>query len=130
MLTAPLSEEQINSLGILAMASVGDSVYDLMVRARLCAGGIARAGEVHNKRIAHVNARSQAKAAERLVPLLSTGEAAVFRRGRNAQTGNVPPSASRAEYQSATALEALFGWLYLSGRTERLCELFEVIADG
>jgi ribonuclease-3 family protein len=127
MLSAPLSEDRINALGVLAIASVGDSVYDLMVRARICASGIAKAEDVHTMRVSYVNARAQAKAAERLAPLLSAGEAAVFRRGRNAETGNIPQAASRAEYQAATALEALFGQLYLSGRTDRLSELFEVI---
>ena len=126
---APLGEKQIGALGILAVASVGDSVYDLLVRTRLCADGIARAEDVHTMRVARVNARAQAKAVRRLLPLLDEREAAVFRRGRNAQSSNVPPSASRAEYQSATALEALFGWLWLSGQTARLQQLFEVIAD-
>jgi len=129
MVSSPLSQEQINALGILAIASVGDCVYDLMVRARLCAGGIAKAGDVHTMRVSHVNARAQARAAERLMPLLSEEEAAVFRRGRNAETGSVPQAARRTEYQSASALEALFGWLYLSGRCDRLRELFEVSID-
>ncbi|MDR1669486.1 MAG: ribonuclease III [Oscillospiraceae bacterium] len=124
MLFTPLTENQISALGILAVASVGDSVYDLMVRVKLCAEGVARAEEVHNKRVEYVNARTQAKAARTLVPLLSPEEAGIFRRGRNAQTGSVPPSASKAEYQAATALEALFGWLCLSGRDDRLRELF------
>jgi ribonuclease-3 family protein len=130
MLSTPLSENQIAALGILAIASVGDSVYDLMVRARLCADGIAKAEEVHTMRVSFVNARAQAKAAERLSPLFTKEEAAVFRRGRNAETGNIPQAASRAEYQAATALESLFGWLYLRGRSDRLRELFEVIIDG
>ena len=129
MLSAPMPEERINALGVLAVASVGDSVYDLMVRARLCAGGIAKAENVHTMRVSRVNARAQAKAAKRLAPLLTDEEAAVFRRGRNAETKNIPQAAARAEYQYATALEALFGWLYLSGREDRLRELFEVIAD-
>ncbi|MDR0326257.1 MAG: ribonuclease III [Oscillospiraceae bacterium] len=122
-----MDEKQINALCILAVASVGDSVYDLMVRTSLCAEGIARAEELHTKRVSYVNARAQSKAAERLMPLLTEKEAAVLRRGRNAQPGGIPPSASRAEYQSATALEALFGWLWLGGHTERLQELFEVV---
>lgn len=128
MLSAPLTETQIASLGILTVASVGDSVYDLLVRAKLCAEGTARAEDLHNKRIQYVNARAQAKAARELI--LTPEEAGIYRRGRNAQTGSVPPSASRADYQAATALEALFGWLYLSGREERLRELFELAADS
>ncbi|MDR0293035.1 MAG: ribonuclease III [Oscillospiraceae bacterium] len=127
MLSSPLTDSQLASLGILAVASVGDSVFDLMVRARLCADGTARAEDLHRRRVELVNARAQSVAAQKLVPLLSEEESAVFRRGRNAQPGSIPPSASRGEYQNATALEALFGWLYLNGRPDRLRELFEVI---
>jgi ribonuclease-3 family protein len=129
LLNRPLSEEQTAALGILAIAQVGDSVHDLMVRTRLCARGIAKAEDVHTMRVSFVNARAQALAAERLVPLLNEEESLVFRRGRNAQPGNIPSSANRAEYMSATALEALFGWLWLRGKTDRLRELFEVIID-
>jgi ribonuclease-3 family protein len=98
-----------------------------MVRTQLCAEGAARAKDVHTLRVKQVNARAQAAAAERLVPLLNGEEAPVYRRGRNARPGNIPASANRAEYQAATALEALFGWLWLSGRQERLRELFQAI---
>jgi len=130
MLFTAMTEKEIDSLGILDVASVGDSAYDLLVRTRLCAEGAARAKDVHTLRVRQVNARAQAVAAERLVPLLNEEESSVFRRGRNAHPGNVPASANRAEYQAATALEALFGWLWLSGRHERLSELFEEIKDG
>ena len=72
-------------------------------------------------------APAQAAAVERLLPLLTQEEADVYRRGRNTAPHSVPRAASRGEYQAATGLEALFGWLYLQGRTERLNELFEVI---
>ena len=127
MLTEPLSDEQINRLSVLALASVGDSVFDLMVRTRLCRSGTAKARDLHLSRVDLVNARAQAQAAERLEPVLTEEEKAVLRRGRNARISYIPPSASRAEYQAATALEALFGQLYLRGRLERLKELFDVI---
>lgn len=62
--------------------------------------------------------------AKSILPLLTEEEAAVFKRGRNAQVHTVPSHASRAQYREATALEALFGWLYLSGQRERVNELF------
>jgi ribonuclease-3 family protein len=130
MIHDALTEKEIDSLGILAVASVGDSVYDLMVRTRLCAEGASRAKDVHTLRVKYVNARAQALAAERLLPLLNEDEASVFRRGRNAQPGNIPASANRAEYQAATAMEALFGRLWLSGRHERLRELFIISWEG
>lgn len=63
-------------------------------------------------------APAQAAAIERLLPILTEQEADVYRRGRNTAPHSVPKAASRAQYQSATGLEALFGWLYLQGRTE------------
>ena len=62
--------------------------------------------------------------AERILPLLTEEEAAVFRRGRNAQVHTIPTHASRAQYAQATALEALLGWLYLRGQRERINALF------
>ena len=76
-----------------------------------------------------VSAPAQAAAMERLLPLLTDEEADVYRRGRNTAPHSVPRAATRAQYQSATGLEALFGWLYLQGRTDRLNELFEAIMD-
>lgn len=74
---------------------------------------------------------AQAARLERILPLLSEEEADVFRRGRNTAPHSVPKAASRQEYQAATGLEALFGWLYLQGRTDRLNQLFEtMMADS
>lgn len=126
MIKEPLSAEQLHGLGALALASVGDSVYDLLVRTELCANGVSTAGQLHKKRVERVNACAQAAAAHRLEPYLNEDETAVFRRGRNAQPGTVPSSASRGDYQYATAFETLLGWLYLSGQTERLRECYEL----
>ena len=67
---------------------------------------------------------------QRILPLLDEAEQEVYRHGRNAKPKSVPKSASVAEYSQATALEALFGWLYLKGRYDRINELFGVIAAG
>ena len=71
-----------------------------------------------------VRAPEQARRAQRILPLLTEAEQEVFRRGRNAHVHSIPQHASRAEYQQATALEALFGWLYLRGQRARINELF------
>ncbi|MBQ8851242.1 MAG: ribonuclease III, partial [Oscillibacter sp.] len=80
---------------------------------------------LHQATIRMVCAESQAEKAEKIIPLLSEEELAVFKRGRNAHVKSVPGHASRAQYGEATALEALLGWLYLSGRRERINELFK-----
>ena len=74
-----------------------------------------------------VKAPAQAKAAAALLPALTEEEHAVYRRGRNSHVNSVPRGASKAEYHAATGLEAVFGYLYLSGRRERIKELFKVV---
>ena len=76
-----------------------------------------------------VCAPKQAEFSEKILPLLTEEEQAVFKRGRNANVHSIPQHASRAQYQQATALEALLGWLYLNGRRERINELFNIMME-
>ena len=115
------------SLSSLGLAHLGDSVFEVMVRSWLCLHGRAKARDLHRATVQYVSAPAQAVAAARILPLLDEEESGVFRRGRNTAPHSVPRAASREEYQTATALEALFGWLYLQGRTDRLNELFSAI---
>ena len=116
--------DEIRAISSLGLAHLGDAVFELMVRSWLCLHGKATAKGLHRAAVRYVAAPAQARAAERIQGLLTQEEADVFRRGRNASPHSIPQGASRAEYQAATALEALFGWLYLQGRTGRLNELF------
>ena len=122
-----LERDALLSLSSLGLAHLGDGVFEVMVRAWHILHGKARAKDLHRATVRYVAAPAQAAAVERLLPLLTPEEADVYRRGRNTAPHSVPKAASRAQYQAATGLEALFGWLYLQGRTERLNELFEVI---
>ena len=119
-----LSRDQLRGISAIGLAHMGDAVFELLVRAWLCAHGKATGRGLHQATIRLVCAESQAKRAERILPLLTEEEADVFRRGRNAQVHSVPSHASRAQYGAATALEALLGWLYLQGETARINELF------
>lgn len=112
---------EISSIGL---AHMGDAVYELLVRTWLCTHGKATGRGLHRATVALVCAPEQARRAERILPVLTEEEQAVFRRGRNAHVHTIPQHASRGEYQEATALEALFGYLYLSGRRARVHELF------
>ena len=80
--------------------------------------------------MARVCARAQARAAETILPLLNEEELALYRRGRNTHVNSVPHNGSLADYHAATGLEALFGWLYLLGRTERIDALFTAITEA
>ena len=86
--------------------------------------------QLHRDTIALVKAPTQARLSEKLLPLLTPEELAYFRRGKNAHVHAVPKSPTPQEYAKATGLEALFGALYLSGRTERLNELFLAMMEG
>ena len=119
-----LTDDEIRGISSIGLAHMGDGVYELLVRTWLCAHGKATGKGLHQATIALVRAESQAEKAQRVLPLLSEEELAVFKRGRNAQVHSIPPHASRAQYSEATALEALFGWLWLKGQKERANELF------
>ena len=125
-----VSPDQLRAISTLGLAHLGDGVFELMVRSWLCLHGKATSKGLHRATVRYVAAPAQAKAVEKILPLLTEEEGDVFRRGRNTSPHSVPQNASRADYQTATRLEALFGWLWLQGRTERLNELFAVMMEG
>ena len=118
---------EINRMSMLALAHIGDGVYELLTRTKLCTEGFRSAAKLHFKTVSLVNAKAQSAAVEKLLPLLTEDETAVFKRGRNAKVNSVPQKATVVEYHAATGLEALFGWLYLQGKTQRINELYNVI---
>lgn len=122
--------DDIRAISTLGLAHLGDGVFELMVRSWLCLHGKATNKGLHKATVKYVAAPAQAAAAEKIIPLLTEEEGDVFRRGRNTSPHSVPKAASRADYQTATALEALFGWLYLQGRTDRLNQLFSTMMEG
>ena len=124
-----LPRDRLLEISSIGLAHMGDAVFELLVRAWLCAHGGATGRGMHRAAVALVCAESQAEKAEKILPLLTEEEQAVFRRGRNAQVHTVPHHASRAQYGEATALEALLGWLYLRGETARINELFCIMME-
>ena len=124
-----LPEDDIRAISSIGLAHIGDGVYELLVRTYLCAHGKATGKGLHRAAVQLVCAPEQARRAQRILPLLTEEEQEVYRRGRNAHVHSIPQHASRTEYQQATALEALLGWLYLSGHRERINELFETMME-
>ena len=122
--------QDVNKISMLGLAHVGDAVYELLYRSKLCTDGHTAVAEMHRMTVAVVRAEAQAEAAAKLLPVLTTEEASVYKRGRNAKVNSVPHNADIGQYHAATGLEALFGWLYLLGRTERINELFNIITGG
>lgn len=119
------NEVDVRTLSPLTLAFVGDGVYDLMVREKLTCEANRPNGELHKLAVRLVRAEAQSAAAEYILPLLTEQETAVFKRGRNAHTAR-----SGNDYHRATGLEALFGYLYLSGQIDRVRVLFSAAMEN
>ena len=124
-----MTEREINAMSALALAHIGDAVFDLLVRSSLCISGGTTNGNIHHRTVALVCAEAQAARADRLLPLLTEQETAYYRRGRNAHPHSVPKSATPVVYAKATGVETLFGALYLLGRQERIAALFAAVTE-
>ncbi len=115
--------EKINpkQTAALVLAYVGDSVYEVYVRTRLIAEHPDMpVYKLHKEAIGYVKAHAQSESLERIISLLTEEETAVYKRGRNAKSATVPKNADVTEYRRATGFEALLGYLYLDGQSERL----------
>lgn len=124
-----MDKNDLNAISMLGLAHIGDAVYELLTRTKLCADGNKKVTDLHKKTVAIVNAPAQAAAAARMLPVLTEDEAYIYKRGRNAKVNSVPQKADIAQYHAATGLEALFGWLYLQGKTERINELYAICTE-
>lgn len=121
--------ENAELLSPSVLAFVGDAVYGLLVREHLA--GVNRSSkDLHSLSVGFVSAPNQAKAFESIEPLLNSKEIDIFKRGRNFHTSNVPKNSTGKQYHTATGLECLFGYLYLSKNTERIRELFNIIINS
>lgn len=121
--------QDINKISMLGLAHIGDGVYELLTRTMLCREGHTKVTELHKLTVSIVNAPAQAAAMEKLLPVLTDEEMAVYKRGRNTKVNSIPHKADISQYHAATGLEALFGWLYLQGRAERINELYAICVE-
>ena len=119
-----LDKQALQGMTALGLAHMGDCVFELLVRTWLCTHGGSKVKNLHRATVAHVAAPAQAARMDRMLPLLTEEEAAIYRRGRNAHVHGVPKGATPQQYAKATGLECLFGALYLLGRWDRVNELF------
>ena len=124
-----LTLRDVNAVSSLGLAHIGDAVYELLVRTMLITAGETTGVHLHQNTTMLVNAAAQSAAAELILPILTEEEAAIYRRGRNADVRHIPKNATHAQYSRATGLEALFGALYLLGRRDRINELFRLIME-
>lgn len=114
-------------LSPLVLAYVGDTVYDLFVRTYLVNNSDASVHNLHVKAAKKVCAAAQSSAFRRIENMLSEDELTIYKRGRNSHLGSIPKNASVADYRTATGLEALVGFLYLSGCDSRLEEIMDIL---
>ncbi|MGE7781907.1 Mini-ribonuclease 3 [Peribacillus sp. NPDC097264] len=119
-----VDEKMLNSL---ALAYMGDAVYETYIRHHLIQNGVVKPNLLHKKATSFVSAKAQSKIIHFFLESgwLSEEETAVVRRGRNAKSGSVPKNTDVQTYRYSTAFEALMGFLYLSGRIERMEDLVE-----
>ncbi len=117
---------EIHDLPGAALAYMGDAAFEVLVRRRLLLSGQTNSGKMNRMALRFVKATAQAEASERILPFLCEEEADILRRGRNAHGISAPKSADTVTYRKATGLEALFGWLYLTGQSARADELFDL----
>ena len=124
-----MEKQQIDAISNLGLAHIGDGVYEILCRSYLCAKGGQTVKRLHKESVELVKAPTQARLADKILPVLTEEEFAYYRRGKNAHSHAAPKSATAQEYAKATGLEALFGALYLAGKTDRLNELFHLMVE-
>lgn len=118
-----ITPDKAKLISPLTLAFVGDSVYSLYVRASLTLSGDFKSGELTRHANATVCAEAQSKKVREIIPLMTEEELSVFKRARNAKIHNYPTHATQSEYREASGFEALIGYLYLTGNTERIYAL-------
>ena len=121
-----LEEIDLRTYSTLTLAFVGDCIYDLIIRTVAVERHNTSPERLHREKSRLVKAQTQAQMSQVLLPYLTPEEEAVYRRGRNAKSYTTAKNASVADYRKATGLEALYGYLYLDGREERLLELIRI----
>ena len=116
-------------LSPLQLAYIGDAVYEIVVRTYLIKKNNISVNELHKAAIKFVKAGAQAEIVHFLKNELSEEEWTIVKRGRNAKSATVPKNANLSDYRYATGFEALIGFLYLTGKHERIQEIFKIIVD-
>lgn len=121
-----LLEKDPKQYSPLALAYIGDGIYDLIIRTMVVEQGNARVNQLHKKVSGMVKASAQAELVHKIETLLTEEERGVYKRGRNAKSYTMAKNASVTDYRHATGFEALVGYLYLSHQFERILELVQI----
>jgi ribonuclease-3 family protein len=124
-----VKKADVNTYSPLALAYIGDGIYDLVIRSVVVGQGNTRADRLHKRTSQLVKAHTQSQMIEALLSYLSDEELSVYRRGRNAKSNTMAKNASMSDYRRATGFEALMGYLYLKDEMARLIELVKMGLD-
>jgi ribonuclease-3 family protein len=122
-----LPDTDIKSYSGLTLAYIGDAIYDLVIRTYVVENGNAPVNKLHKQVVKLVQASAQSQLYHTIQDMLTEEEQAIYKRGRNAKSFTSAKNADIVEYRTATGLEALFGYLYLTGQTARILELIHPI---
>lgn len=125
-----IKEVDIKTYSPLALAYIGDGIYDLIIRSIVVGKGNTSANQLHRRTSRLVKASAQSEMIEVLLPVLTQEEEAVYKRGRNAKSPTMAKNATMSDYRRATGFEALMGYLYLKGQMERILELVSIGLEG
>lgn len=121
-----LDDKTAKTMNPQVLAFVGDAVYSLYIRQWIVLTDNSKVKDLHSHVTNFVKASGQSNFIEKLLPLFNEDEMSVFKRGRNYKTISTAKNASIIDYKRATGLEAVFGYLYLSGKKERLNEMLSM----
>lgn len=124
-----LTKAEIDAFSNLALAHIGDGVFELLCRSYLCRKGVQNVGNLHKDTVKLVKATAQARFSEKMLPHLTETELSYYRRGKNAHVHAVPKGTAPSDYAKATGLEAMFGYLHLSGQDSRANEIFCTVME-
>ncbi len=126
------SEKNLNprEYNPLALAYIGDTVFDLYIRTKILERGNRRVVDMHRSAVGYVRASSQAKIVHIIEDMLTEDEMGILKWGRNAKVNTHPSGATIGEYHLATGFETLLGFLYLDGKNERLCEILDAAYEN
>lgn len=118
-----------NLINSLVLAYIGDAIYELEIRKRLVERKINKVNDLQSESIKYVSAKNQAKYIELIDNILTDEEKDVYKRARNTKVNSHPNKTDIITYKKATGLEALFGYLYLNNKLDRIKELIDYIME-
>lgn len=123
-------EIEVNKMSPLVWAYIGDSVFEMYIREKMIEKGIPNNTKLHKNTTMYVKASSQSKMIEKLKEILSEEEIAIVKRARNADSNTIPKNSSVIEYKNATSLEGLLGYLFLTGKKDRLLYILDYVYNN